>query len=80
MVVYDLNVPCRTFAPFKAYPPLFIDADAVLAAPIAAQGFKPISRRDAQIIELFGRVDRKKLGPCPALNLIGQVPDDVAGT
>jgi len=32
----------------------------MLPAPIAVQGFEPIARRSAQIVELFGRVDGKK--------------------
>jgi hypothetical protein len=36
--------------PSKAYPPSLIDADAVLAAPIAFQRFEPIARRYPEIV------------------------------
>ena len=79
MVVHDLDIPCRAFAPFEAYPPLIVDTDAMLSEPIAVQSFKAIARRNPQIVEPFSRVDREKLGSTPALNLIGQALNRVAG-
>ena len=79
MIVYDLDVPCRASAPFEAYPPLIIDADTVLSAPIAVQSFKAVAGRNPQIVELLGRVEGDKLGSAPALNLIGQIFDRIAG-
>ena len=38
--------------PFKAYPPLLVDADAELSLTVAAQCFKAIARKQHQI---FGR-------------------------
>ena len=35
---------------------LAVNADAVLPAPVAAQGFQPISRRIAQLVQVVGRV------------------------
>ena len=37
MVIYDFHF-MRTFVPFKAYAPLFINADAVLPFPVAGYG------------------------------------------
>jgi hypothetical protein len=79
VVVRDLDIPCRTFAPFEAYPPLIVDTDAMLSAPIAVQSFKAIARRNPQIVEPFGSVEGEKLGSTPALNLIGQALNRVAG-
>lgn len=79
MVVHSLDIPCRAFAPFEAYAPLIVDTDAKLSAPIAMQSFKAIARRNPQIVEPFGRVEGEKLGPTPALNLIGQALNRVAG-
>jgi hypothetical protein len=42
MVVYDLNVVRIALAPAKANSPLIVDPDAVLAFPIAPQGFQPV--------------------------------------
>jgi len=58
---------------------LIIDADAVLAAPVAVQSFEPIARRNSQILKLLGRIDREKLGSRPTLNLVMQFPYPVAG-
>ena len=79
MVVHDLDIPCRAFAPFEAYPPLIVDTDAVLSAPIAVQSFKAIARRNPQIVEPFSRVEGEKPASTPALNLIGQALNRVAG-
>jgi hypothetical protein len=79
VVIHDLDVPCRAFSPLKAYPPLIIDADAVLSATIPVQSFETIARRRTQVIELFRRVDGEKLCSRPALNLVRQSPDHVAG-
>jgi hypothetical protein len=35
-------------------PPLIIDADAVLTAPVGVQSFEPIARRNSQILKLLG--------------------------
>jgi len=75
VIVHDLDVPCFTLTPSEAYPPSLVDADAVLTAPIAVQGFEVVTRWNPQIVQLRGRVDRKKLGSSAALNLVGKIPD-----
>src|SRR5882757_1282333 len=79
VIVHDLRIPRRSLAPFKAYPPLIVDADAVLSTPVAMQGFEPITRRHPQIVELFGRVNGKELGSCAALNLVRHGLDRITG-
>src|ERR1700722_1393607 len=61
VVVDDFHVPCRAFAPFEANPPLIVDADTLLSAPVTVQSFEAIARRQAQIVELFSGVDGEKL-------------------
>jgi len=78
VIVDNLNIPSRAATPFEAYPPLIVDADAVLPAPVAVQSFETIAGRNAQIVELLRGVDGKKLRSGPALNLIRQSPDHVA--
>src|SRR5256885_994141 len=72
VIVHDRHIPRRALAPFKAYPPLIVDADAVLSAAVAVQSFKAIARRNPQIVELLGRVDGEELGSRPALDLVRQ--------
>src|SRR5436309_1895667 len=79
VVIHDLDVPRRAFSPLKAYPPLIVGADAMLAAAIPMQSFETIARRGAQVVELFRRVDGEKLCSRPALNPVRQSPDQVAG-
>jgi len=78
VVVHDFHIPPRAFAPLEAYPPLVIDAGTVLTAPVAVQSFEPISRRNSQIIELLGCIDREKLSSRPTLNMVVQFPYPVA--
>jgi hypothetical protein len=79
VVVDDFHVPCRAFAPFEANPPLIVDADTLLSAPVTVQSFEAIARRQAQIVELYSGVDGEKLAPHAILNLIRQSLNDVAG-
>ena len=51
----------------------------MLPAAISVQSFETIPRRDTQVVELFRRVDGEKLCSRPALNLVRQSPDQVAG-
>src|SRR3979411_2189834 len=79
VIVHDLHIPRRSLAPFKAYPPLIVDADTVLSTPVAMQSFEPITRRHPQIVELLGRVHGKELGSCTALNLVRHGLDRITG-
>jgi hypothetical protein len=46
MVVHNFHIkrPWGSLRPFKANPPLVIDADAVLASAITLEAFQPVSR------------------------------------
>src|ERR1700719_1276555 len=70
VVVHDLDIPCRAFSPFEAYPPSIVDPHAVLSASIAVQSFEAIARQSPQIVEPFGRIDGEKLRSRPPLNLV----------
>lgn len=45
-----LNLVGVSFAPSKAYPPLIVDPNAVLAYSIPRQLLKPVTRRNAKIL------------------------------
>ena len=53
VVVHNFNFPCCTVAPLEAEPPLIVNADAMLTASIAVQGFEAVAWRDLKVIELF---------------------------
>jgi hypothetical protein len=42
VVIHDLDAPRRAFSPLQAYPPLIVDADAMLPAAIPVQSFETI--------------------------------------
>ena len=53
MVINNLHVRWagRLFGPLKANPPLVIDADAVLALPVALEGFQPIAGQSGKVFQ-----------------------------
>jgi hypothetical protein len=70
VVINDLNIyrAGRSLRPFKAYPPLVIDADAVLAFAIAFQPFKAVAGQRRKIPDPRGRFQPVKLQPGGPLN------------
>jgi len=57
MVIRDLSIERVTASPLKTDSPLVIDADTVLPCTTAAEFFKSIRGRHAQVIEVDGVVD-----------------------
>ena len=51
MIVGDFQLHRALFCPAKAHTALVVDADAVLARPVTAQGFQPVGRRQPQVIQ-----------------------------
>ena len=60
MIVDDLYVVSVSFSPHKTNAPLVIDADAVLPFAVSCQCMKPVSARDTQIHQTFGRVQHQQ--------------------
>jgi hypothetical protein len=63
VVVDDLDIVRIRASPSETDPPLVVDANAVLAIPVALQGFKPIARRDPQVIQGRGGIQQGELAP-----------------
>jgi hypothetical protein len=61
MVVSDLNLEGIASLPYKANAPLVVDADAVLTLAVFRESFRPITRRDAHIVESPGVMQLKQL-------------------
>jgi hypothetical protein len=55
--------------PSKTDPPPLVDADAVLAAPLALQRFEPIAGRHPEIIQRSRLVQHTQLAQGGGLNL-----------
>jgi len=51
----------------------------MLSASITMKSLEVITRRNAQVVEFFRRIYDKKLGSCPALNLVWYCLHPVAG-
>jgi hypothetical protein len=61
MVIDNLHFVGVAIAPLEAHAPLVIDADAILARPVARQLLQPIPGRDSQVNELIGSVQDQQL-------------------
>lgn len=67
MVVHDLNVFGAVIGPAEAHAILIIHADAMLTGTVAFQGFQPITRWHAQIIQSACLVQLFQLAACHRL-------------
>src|SRR6266567_2461109 len=61
MVVDDLNVVSILCAPNEADPPLLVNSYRMLRGSVAFEFFQPIARNPPKFVQIFRRVDRKKL-------------------
>ena len=59
--------------------PLAVDPDRMLAATIAPQGFKPVSRWKPQIVQLLGRVECGEFPACRGGEIACHAPWHTAG-
>jgi hypothetical protein len=78
MVVHDLNIVGIARSPTKTDPPLFVDADAVLAFAIPSQPLQPVPRRNPEVFENCGRVEHPELAECRPLDIGPQLLDWVS--
>ena len=51
MIIDDFDIESIAIAPDEAHPPLVVDANAVLAAAIAAQRLQPVAGWRPEIVE-----------------------------
>jgi hypothetical protein len=65
VVIHDFHMQWtrRLVRPLKADPPLVVDADAVLALPVALQGLESVTRQCRQISERVRRLEPVQLEP-----------------
>jgi hypothetical protein len=68
VVVDDFDVKGVIVSPSKADPPLLIDPNTVLPAPIALELLEPLTRRHLQIAKTLGGVEHSKLPSRCSLN------------
>jgi hypothetical protein len=61
VVIDNFNTPDTVCLPHETYPPLVIDADAVLPLAVVLQCLQPVSGRHSQAVQLRGSVQLKQL-------------------
>lgn len=74
MVVYKFYVVRLTIFPGKTYPPLLIDADAVLVLPVALQLFELVSGRYTQKVQCCSGIELLKPPEGPGFGICRQDP------
>lgn len=74
VVVDDFYVVGVAVTPSETDTPLVVDPDAVLAFAIAFEGFEPIGRRYAQIVQHAGVPQHAQLAACHRLDICRQAP------
>ena len=60
MIVDNLDIPGIRVLPYKADPPLIIDADAPLSGAVPGELLEPVSGRRAQEIKAGRRIQQRK--------------------
>jgi len=78
MVIHDLHPMRIAFPPQKAYPPPVVDPNAILPFSIPGQSFEPISRGNAQIVEMVRGIQQSKLPPSCAMQDSRKSPRELA--
>jgi hypothetical protein len=74
MIIGNFNLCGISIHPRKAYSPLVIDPDTVLAFTLTIQCFKPINGGNTQIIQRLGIVEHAQLAPGDLLDVPRQTP------
>jgi hypothetical protein len=69
MVIYDLNFLCARFGPLKAYTPLIVDTDAILANTVTFEALKAITGRHPQITQPACNLELPQLSTCDSLDV-----------
>jgi len=72
VIVCDLDLIGIPGSPYEANAPLIIDPNAVLACSVACQLLQSITWWDAQLPQLFGRVENEKLSLSAVADGCGQ--------
>jgi len=68
MVIHNLDLIRVAVAPDKAYAPLVVDPNTVLALTVARQLFESVSARNGQVSQFRGEMYLVQFSPCHALN------------
>jgi hypothetical protein len=69
MIIDDLDVFRRAFAPDEAESLLIVDPDAMLTLPVTAQSLKPVSWNCRHVLQPLGVLQHPKLPPCYRSNV-----------
>jgi hypothetical protein len=58
MAIGDFDIGGSSLGPTETDPPLLVDPDHMLAGWLALQRFKPVARRNSQIVETLRAVEQ----------------------
>lgn len=69
VIIHDLDFFGACIRPAETEPVLIIDADAVLADPVAFQRFQPVARWNAEIVQPIGDLQLPELATRNSLDV-----------
>lgn len=69
MVVHNFHISNPLFCPNKTHPPLFIDANTVLALAVSGQPFQLVARRATQKLQCGCGIQLCQLAFCYGLDV-----------
>lgn len=78
MVIRYFDFPSVFSIPDETYPPLIVDADAVLTGPVTGKRFQSVSRRVFQLVNVRYAVQENQLLQCSALYRFRKFPGPLA--
>jgi len=78
VVVDDFDILCVTFLPAEAYPPLIVDANAVLSRPIPRQLLEAIPGWHPEVFKRFRGVEQHQLAERDAPHVRSELSDRFA--
>jgi hypothetical protein len=79
MVIHDFYIIGIPIDPFKAYPPLIVDPDAVLPCLVAAELLQPVCRLNTKIVKRDSIVEYTWLAVADLLDMLQQSSRSQAG-
>jgi hypothetical protein len=72
MIIYDFNIVGVIVSPVETDPPLVIDSNGILPAPIPFELFQPIGRRHLQIFQARCAIEHAQFAQSDPLKIVGQ--------
>ncbi len=79
MIIRYLHDVRVSLAPSETYPPLIVNANAILSRTPSRQLFEPIARRNTQVFQSVGSIQNSKFSPSQAVQMRRKPARELSG-